>query len=166
MPGTSASGRRPKPTALKILEGNPGHRPLNQHEPQATPGEPVMPKGMSKEAKREWKRVVPQLLDMGVLSVIDASALEAYCEAYAEFKQADKLIQTEGLVYTTAGGLKKRHPAVAIRADAQKRMKAFLCEFGMSPSSRTRLVTKDADTNQSNPWDELLNSETAETKVV
>ena len=28
-----ARGRRPKPTALKKLEGNPGKRPLNELEP-------------------------------------------------------------------------------------------------------------------------------------
>ena len=26
-------GRKPKPTALKVLEGNPGKRPLNDREP-------------------------------------------------------------------------------------------------------------------------------------
>ena len=26
-------GRKPKPTALQVLEGNPGKRPLNENEP-------------------------------------------------------------------------------------------------------------------------------------
>ena len=34
-------GRKPKPTALKLLEGNPGKRPINEHEP-------VPPKGTVK----------------------------------------------------------------------------------------------------------------------
>ncbi|MEQ8198694.1 MAG: phage terminase small subunit P27 family, partial [Clostridiaceae bacterium] len=27
-------GRKPKPTAIKVLEGNPGKRPLNKNEPK------------------------------------------------------------------------------------------------------------------------------------
>ena len=34
-------GRKPKPTALKVLEGNPGKRPLNENEP-------IPPKGSIK----------------------------------------------------------------------------------------------------------------------
>lgn len=35
----AARGRKPKPTALKVLEGNPGKRPLNDHEPIPPKGE-------------------------------------------------------------------------------------------------------------------------------
>ena len=34
-------GRRPVPSRMKVLTGNPGKRPLNQHEPRRSPGSPT-----------------------------------------------------------------------------------------------------------------------------
>jgi len=81
-------GRKPIPTAVKELRGNPGHRPLGDREPQPKVGEPPMPSGLSRYAKQAWKRMVPILLDMGVLTVADGDALMLYCEAYASWKTA------------------------------------------------------------------------------
>jgi phage terminase small subunit len=81
-------GRKPIPTAVKELRGNPGHRPLDDREPQPKVGEPPMPSGLSRYAKQAWKRMVPILLDMGVLTVADGDALMLYCEAYASWKTA------------------------------------------------------------------------------
>src|SRR5579859_4519112 len=90
--------RRPVPTEIKKLAGNAGHRPLNDQEPKPETGEPEMPKGMSKAARREWERIVPQLLQLGVLSRIDGKALAAYCDAYALWEQARKEIVKYGMV--------------------------------------------------------------------
>ena len=50
-------GRKPTPTAIKELEGNPGHRPLNKHEPKPMKKAPACPKSLSTEAKKEWRRL-------------------------------------------------------------------------------------------------------------
>ena len=47
----AARGRKPKPTALKVLEGNPGKRPLNDHEPIPPKGELKCPSWLLPEAK-------------------------------------------------------------------------------------------------------------------
>ena len=92
------NGRRPKPTAMKELAGNPGHRPLNDAEPKPDKAAPEMPKGMLKAARREWAAIVPSLLRIGVLSNIDGKALAAYCDAYAHWELARKQIEKYGLV--------------------------------------------------------------------
>ena len=51
------AGRKPKPTALKKLEGNPGKRKLNTKEPVPAKGMPEGPKWLLPEAKEEWKRL-------------------------------------------------------------------------------------------------------------
>ena len=56
----------PKPTALKVLEGNPGKRPLNDHEPIPPKGELKCPSWLLPEAKKEWKRLASSLEAMGV----------------------------------------------------------------------------------------------------
>ena len=38
-------GRKPKPTALKLLEGNPSRRALNKNEPQPPTSIPECPDG-------------------------------------------------------------------------------------------------------------------------
>ena len=83
-------GRRgppPKPTKLKLLAGNPGKRPLNRREPQPRKTTPRCPAWLGKEARAVWKRMVPELRRMGVLTVIDGEALAAFCQTYARWRR-------------------------------------------------------------------------------
>jgi len=50
-------GRKPKPTALKVLEGNPGKRPLNLNEPKPEKKASKCPSWLEPEAKKEWRRM-------------------------------------------------------------------------------------------------------------
>ena len=74
-----------KPTAIKRLEGFRAHRPHNENEPQPDPAAPSCPTWLCPHAKSEWRRIVPQLHAMGVLTKIDRTMLETYCETYAKF---------------------------------------------------------------------------------
>ena len=67
-------GRKPKPTALKILEGNPGKRPINGSEPVPPKGGLKCPTWLLPEAKKEWKRLASSLEVMGVLTMADLTA--------------------------------------------------------------------------------------------
>ena len=59
------TGRKPKPTALKRLEGNPGKRPLNALEP-VPPTVPLQcPRHLLPEAKKEWRVLVGPDLPLG-----------------------------------------------------------------------------------------------------
>ena len=143
-------GRRPKPTALRKLLGNPGKRPFNEREPQPMPGEPEMPK-LSREAVAEWRRIVPLLLRIGVLTIVDGKALAGYCHAYARWVQAERDVRRYGVtirepVLHNGEVLKgifrvKRNPAVSVPSDSLKPMKSFLVEFGLTPASRPRLAS-------------------------
>ena len=48
-------GRKPKPTAVKVLEGNPGKRQLNPFEPQPGKRAPQCPEWLNEEAKKEFE---------------------------------------------------------------------------------------------------------------
>ena len=50
------TGRKPKPTALKKLEGNPGKRPLNTMEPTPPNVSIHCPQYLLPDARKEWKR--------------------------------------------------------------------------------------------------------------
>jgi P27 family predicted phage terminase small subunit len=132
-------GPAPKPTVLKVLQGNPGKRPLNQNEPKPKPIAPKCPSWLDKEAKREWKRVAPELERLGLLTVVDGAALAAYCQAYSRWKQAEEIIKREGMTFTTETGYLMPHPAVKIAEKSMQLIKAFCAEFGLTPSSRCRM---------------------------
>lgn len=87
-----------KPTTLKIAAGNPGKRPLNPREPKPKTDEPPMPLWLSERAQAEWRRIVPELLAIGLLARIDQAALASYCQAYAEAEIATRTIETEGRI--------------------------------------------------------------------
>ena len=82
-------GRKPKPTALKVLEGNPGKRPLNDREPVPPKATLKCPAWLLPEAKKEWKRLAPALEAMGVLTMADLTAFEGYCQASVSYTHLD-----------------------------------------------------------------------------
>lgn len=132
-------GRKPKPTHLKVLEGNPGKRPLNKNEPKPKPVAPKCPSWLNKIAKKEWKRIVPELERLGLLTVVDGAALEGYCQAYARWVEAEQFLQKHGTVFRTPSGYIQQVPQVAIAQKYLQLVKAFCAEFGLTPSSRGRM---------------------------
>jgi phage terminase small subunit len=65
----TTKGRKPKPTILKLLEGNPGKKPLNMNEPKPEMTAPECPSWLEAEAQEEWHRMSEQLYGMGVLEM-------------------------------------------------------------------------------------------------
>ena len=82
-------GRKPKPTSLKILEGNPGKRPLPKNEIQPKKKAPRCPSWLEEDAKKEWKRMGKVLEGLGLLTDMDMMAFAGYCQAYARWKEAE-----------------------------------------------------------------------------
>ena len=93
-------GRKPKPTTLKVLAGNPGHRALNDREPPAPDDAPEPPDCLDAEGQAEWHRVTACLRQMGLLTAADRTALMAYCLAYSRWLQAEKQVQKFGTIDT------------------------------------------------------------------
>jgi P27 family predicted phage terminase small subunit len=111
-------------------------------------GVPGMPDWLSREAKAEWRRIAPDLDRVGMLCKVDRAALAAYCQAFAEMADAIRILEKEGRIIDQAvfnkngdktGSIKKIHPAHKLYKEGTARVKQFLGEFGLTPSSRTRL---------------------------
>ncbi|MGB3346641.1 MAG: phage terminase small subunit P27 family [Candidatus Humimicrobiia bacterium] len=139
---------KPKPTALKILEGNPGKRPLNENEPKPIPIDLKCPDWLLAEAKEEWKRLAPELERLGLLTKIDKVSFEAYCQSYAKWKKAEKFLKKHGMTikipqkdeYGNVVSIQvKKFPEVSIANECLKQIRSFASEFGLTPSSRGRL---------------------------
>jgi P27 family predicted phage terminase small subunit len=95
-------------------------------------------------ARKKWDEIGVQLLKLRVITAADATALELLCGAYAEYFKASAVVQRRGATYKTrtdSGIIERRRPEVAIAADAWKRVRSMLLEFGISPASRTKVHT-------------------------
>jgi phage terminase small subunit len=115
--------RPAKPTALKIIQGNPGKRPLNQHEPKPASG-CAKPKFLKGRAARIWDEYAPELERIGILTAVDGHLFAAWCTLAAELEvQAGKMSA----------------PRIA-------QMRMLAAAFGLDPSSRARLVVKPDET--------------------
>lgn len=150
------AGRRPTPTHLKVVSGNPGKRALNKREPKPKREIPSCPAHLSDESKVAWGRLTAMLDRIGVLTEADALALERLCDCYSEILECRVLIARDGRTYSsirTEGEgddvqemvLIKANPAVAMLADADRRFKGYLVEFGLTPAARSKVQAKGGD---------------------
>jgi hypothetical protein len=78
-------GRKPKPTHLKLIEGNPGKRPIRIGPERPVTTMPGPPDHLNADARTEWDRVAHGLHALRLLETVDRAALAAYCTAYARW---------------------------------------------------------------------------------
>ena len=151
-------GRKPKPTAIKVLEGNPGKRPLNENEPIPPKGDITCPDWLEPEAQREWARLAPALEAMGVLTTADLMAFAGYCQAYARWREAEEFISQHGVFFKTPSGYVQQVPQVSIAQQNLRIMQSFCSEFGLTPATRSRIIAANnsESTASDDPMEKLL----------
>ena len=135
-------GRKPKPTALKLVQGNPGKRRIDGREPQPPRTRPTCPAHLSAPAKAEWKRLAGSLHEIGLLTQVDRTVLAAYCQAYGRWVEAErKLAETPPLLKTPAGYVQVS-PWLTISNKQVELMTRLMAELGLTPSARSRLAIR------------------------
>ena len=149
-------GRKPKPTAMKELEGNPGGRALNDREPAPPKKAPRCPGWLEDEAKKEWRRMSGVLEAMGLLTEMDMAAFAGYCQAYARWKEAEEFLTQHGSIVRTPNGYLQQVPQVSIAQTNEKIMLKFCEQFGLTPSSRSRIVADAEGGGEEDELEELL----------
>ena len=132
-------GRKPLPSKVKELAGNPGKRAINKKEPKPASGVPQCPPHLKGDARVEWKRVTKELYALGILTKVDRAVLVAYCMAWGDLVKAENQIEGEGEVIVSEQGGLYQNPWVAIKKRSMDQVVKFAAEFGMTPSSRSRL---------------------------
>jgi P27 family predicted phage terminase small subunit len=132
-------GRKPKPTALKQLAGNPGKRALNKKEPKPIPAIPECPSHLKGVARIEWNRITKELFWMNIISRVDRAALAICCTSWADYVKACNKLEKEGEVIISEKGGMYQNPWVGIKKRSMEQINKFYAEFGMTPSSRSRM---------------------------
>jgi P27 family predicted phage terminase small subunit len=152
-------GRRPVPTRIKILTGNPGKRPLNEHEPRPEPGIPDCPPQLGPLAREEWNRLTTELANLGMITALDRSALATYCNAYGLWAEATEAIQKYGTMVKSPTGYPIQSPYVSIANRQAEIMMRIASEFGFTPASRSRISAPADDRSQASLFDMVPKSE-------
>lgn len=141
------AGRKPLPTHLKILKGNPGKHPLNKREPQFAQEIPDCPPHLDAVAREEWERITEHLFALNLVTVVDRAALAAYCQCYSRWVDAETKLRATGMIVKTANDYPMVNPYFTVIKQTLKQMQAFLTEFGLTPASRSRISVPKRETS-------------------
>lgn len=142
-------GRKPAPQALKLVNGTRKDR-LNPDEPQLEVAEPRMPLHLNRRARAEWRRLVPGLLEAGVLTWDNSGVMADLCQAVADIAELVKDIRKHGRV--DANG--RRRPETIMLREARESRRKCEVELGLTPSARSRVKAVKAK-KESNPFSNL-----------
>jgi len=145
-----------KPTKLKKFEGNPGKRPLNENEPEpveADSHELDPPEWLLLEAKKEWVRIIPELVRLGLFTKFERTALIGYCQSWARYVEAEKFLNDNATTFETDKGYIAQVPQVSIAQKYLKLCHTFMTEFGLTPSARGNMkLPSDHDEDPMDKW--------------
>jgi P27 family predicted phage terminase small subunit len=140
--------RPPKPTALKLVEGNKGKRAINKAEPDPEYlNDLSAPEFLSSSAVVVWDEIVPHLRNARMLTQIDVPMLAMGCTAIAQYRAAarkadDSLVKAkitkgeDGELVETGEHV---NPWLIVQSMSFKQAMAVFQQFGMSPAARTRI---------------------------
>lgn len=141
------------PDNVRVLTGNRGKRALTNNAGMLSPEIeiPDCPDHLNAPAKREWRRVAPELMKIRIITQLDMGALAAYCQAYGRWVEAETRIKElndagkktgskgAGLYDLTPNGFKQMSVWLQISNRSTAEMHKWLSEFGMTPASRIKI---------------------------
>jgi P27 family predicted phage terminase small subunit len=157
-------GPKAKPNNIHYLNGNPSKKPLSHLMDSFQPEVeiPGCPAHLLPEAKKEWRRITAELIRYGLISKLDRAALSLYVQSWAELVYAEKMLKRnmeraaakreaaeaagneytggDGMTEVTTNGNIIYSPYWVIANKARHNVDKFLSNFGMSPSSRSRVT--------------------------
>lgn len=138
-------GRKPKPTHLKLVGGNPGKRAMNKKELVPKGRLSSAPEWMTDDQQAGWKYAIDNA-PAGLLRLLDRSALTAWVVAEDLHKQAAIAVAKFGLITKSpTKGEPMQNPYLPIINRQSQIMMKAAAELGFTPSSRSRIAVDGED---------------------
>lgn len=131
-----------KPTQLKVLQGSRvrSDREAASNAAQPQIAVPPCPDWLDTKSRKQWDKIAPQLVALGLLSVIDGDLFGAYAETSARYGDVcSKLENINSWIGTTPNGFEVQTALVSIRNTLQKQLISLGREFGLSPAARSSI---------------------------
>lgn len=153
-------GHNRKPTELKIIHGTARKDRMNPNEPKPEPMKdnsepPYWVKGHL--ARKTWRTTYEKLKRLGILKETDEIAFEMLVSMYVRWRESAE--KTDLDPYITPNGFQSAHPSVGIELKFAKELRTLLSEFGMTPSSRSRVSVGNEGEGNVDPMEDLLDAE-------
>lgn len=89
------------------------------------------------KAKKEWKRVVPELKKMDIVGRLDITNLVAYCNAYSKYCEATKALRGQPLTVPSPSG-EKENPLINVQIKYADMFRKFADQCGLTINSRLK----------------------------
>lgn len=149
-------GRRPKPTYLRVLDGNAGRRPTNGAEPQPAGNleDCPPPEYLSDEQKRVWREAIKHA-PPGLLRKLDWAVFEQWVVHHANFLEAAAKVKVTGQLIKKGEGGWDWNPYMAIMNKQSALALKCAAELGFTPSSRTRVKVEKQKPGKGSAFSDL-----------
>ena len=135
----SIMARLPKPSHLKLVEGNKGKRGANNLEPDPDYLNDLRaPDFLPEQAKEVWDDLAPKLRKAKLLTVLDVEATCQLCVAIAQYRRATQELNFDFINYGQKG--QSLNQLMVAQSMAFKQANAIMQQFGMTPAARSRVV--------------------------
>lgn len=132
------SGRKPLPKLIKIAEGTyRDDRANNEPVPEKLDRRDPPSWIRDRLSRKMWRKFYDQLYPIGLLTKIDIVALELLVTTYVKWREASDKAKVG--IYKTQTGYVACNPLINVENRYAKDLRALLTEFGMTPSSRSRI---------------------------
>jgi len=140
-------GPKPMPRNMRLVSGMRKDR-VNEHEPEVQIAIPEPPEDLSDETPAgggrsavDWfVHLAGKLARMRVMTEFDVEALSKMAEDEVIYRRAmNVILQSDLIIKAPQSGALMQNPWVAVKNKAQERLMKGYAEFGMTPSSRTRV---------------------------
>lgn len=160
---TGITGRKPDPTALRLLKNDKAHthRHKNKVEPLPSEERPMAPDYLSARAKEIFEDFVNRVEEMYPVSETDMDIIVLYANNKEQLEHYEFMLRTEGSTFDVwvlnkkgesfVSGVRAR-PEVSMLKECKAMQLNILREFGLSPSSRTRVNIKPKKKEKLNPF--------------
>ena len=150
-------GRKPTPTFLRVIRGNPSKRAMPKREPVPHGDLLKAPEFLSDAQRRYWTQAIAAL-PPGLLKRSDSPLLAGFVMAYATAIECnDKMAYTSLVIGVgpKSSRVLMGNPYERIRRQNISLMVKIASEIGLSPVSRTR-IELSPDSGAPDEWDEIL----------
>jgi P27 family predicted phage terminase small subunit len=152
------AGRKPLPTHLKLIKGTARPHRLNAEEPKPTVTIPEAPDNLDERAKAKFRSAAELLARHGIMTELDVGALARYSVVWCRWIDAEAEVKRRSPVVKTEGGNIIQNPFLAIANKCLFQMAQIESEFGMTPSSRSR-IRATVMPEMRDPFEDYLNND-------
>src|SRR5690606_9702473 len=149
------AGRKPLPTHLKLVKGTARPHRMNEAEPTPVVAVPAPPDHLDEEAQAKVTGMAEMLARHGALTELDTGARAGHAVVWRRWSEAEQEVKRRGHVVKTSNDNIIQNPFLAVANKCLAQMHQIESEFGLTPSSRSRIRMAEP-AEKADPFEDFL----------